>query len=121
MVRGAASRWPAAARIAFTPANTPQGRYNPLILRAAEQGNLAKALNLARQLRELSPVPSLETYEALAKAFAVHGLSREALRVIDDAEAAGITPDVEVWNQVLSVRVIYSTRLVTYQAEDGPI
>jgi pentatricopeptide repeat protein len=46
----------------------------------------------------------LTTYTALAKGFANHGLHEEALRLLDDARAVGVEPDVNLWNQVLKVR-----------------
>ena len=46
----------------------------------------------------------LTTYTALAKGFANHGLYEEALRLLDDARAVGVEPDVNLWNQVLKVR-----------------
>merc|ERR1712093_312691 len=50
--------------------------------------------------------PDVDTYEALAKSFALHGLHLEALRLIDDARAVGVEPDVGVWNQVLRAHVL---------------
>ena len=108
-------RWPLTSiltkqRVSFDPANSPLTRYNSLILRNAEKGNLPKALALANQFavryKDVAS-PNLETFEAIAKAFAVHGLKDEVFRLIDDARATGISPDVAIWNQVLRVSEIY--------------
>lgn len=61
------------------------------------------AAQLKQTLAQLGEKPDLTTYEVLAKAFAVHGLYREAIRLIDDAKAAGVEPDIGVFNQVLRV------------------
>lgn len=64
---------------------------------------LQLAKELKQQLAASDEKPDHTTYEALARAFAVHGCHREALRVIEDAKAAGLEPDVGIWNQVLRV------------------
>lgn len=99
-------------RLVYAPISTPVQRYNALINRSAERGNLVAALEsaaaLQRTLVRLEQKPDSTTYEALAKAFAVHGLYREALRLLDDARAAGVEPDVGVFNQVLRVSIMYT-------------
>lgn len=97
-------------RLTYAPINTPVQRYNALIGRCADRGDLVKALQSAAQLKQtlaqLEERPDATTYEALAKAFAVHGLYREALHLIDDAKATGVEPDIGVFNQVLRVSVL---------------
>jgi pentatricopeptide repeat protein len=97
-----------APRLSYAPIRAPLQRYNALISRLADKGDLVRALQLAQELKrnliETGQKPDLTTYEVLAKAFALHGLSREALQIVDDAKAEGINPDIGVWNQVLRVR-----------------
>lgn len=98
---------PEQPRLSYAPLRAPIQRYNALISRHGDKGNLAQALRMAAELRESlaksDQGPDVITYEALAKAFAIHGLYREALRLIDDAKSAGVDPDVGVFNQVLRV------------------
>lgn len=92
---------------AYAPLNIQIHRQNAAIERCAEDGNLRQALMLARDLRtklqHTSTGPDANTYNALAKNFAVHGLASEAMRLVQDARAAGIEPDVDMWNEVLRV------------------
>lgn len=98
-------------RLSYAPLSGPVQRYNALIDRYGDKGRLPAALQVAAQLKQtllkLEEKPDTTTYEKLAKAFAVHGLYREAIRLIDDAMAAGVEPDVGVYNQVLRVGVCY--------------
>lgn len=112
---------PGTSTAAYAPLNAQILRINQGIERAADAGNLAKALRMARHLRDklqesaaaagngngngkAASRADLTTYTALAKGFANHGLYEEALRLLDDARAVGVEPDVNLWNQVLKVR-----------------
>lgn len=108
---------PEQPRSTYAPLRAPLQRYNAMINRFADRGNAAQALRMAAELRQSlatsEQAPDVITYEALAKAFAVHGLYQEALRIIDDAKAAGVEPDIGVFNQVLRVRSQRSLPRVT--------
>ena len=110
---------PGTSTAGYAPLNAQILRINQGIERAADAGNLAKALRMARHLRDklqesaaansgngkaAASKADLTTYTALAKGFANHGLHQEALRLLDDARAVGVEPDVNLWNQVLKVR-----------------
>lgn len=97
-------------KLVYAPFAAPIQRYNALLSRCADRGNLSLALQSAAQLKqtlaERGEGPDTTTYEALARAFAVHGLYSEALRLLEDARAAGVEADVGVYNQVLRVSIV---------------
>lgn len=97
------------ARLLYSPISRPLQRYNALISRIAERGDVAKALQKASELKEVlarsNEKPDVTTYESIAKAFAVHGFYREAFRLLDDAKDVGVVADVGLFNQILRVGV----------------
>lgn len=100
----------AAARAtpAYSPLNGRTTNINRGIRRAADSGYLAKALQLAGVLKTgdgdvAGSKPDSSTYEALAAAFAYHGLHVQALQCLDDAKDVGVVLDTAVYNEVLRV------------------
>ena len=106
--------WPGQRqRLQYAPLVAPLSRVNAQIAKHADAGNLPRCLQLASQLQKRHGVrPDTATYEGLSRAFAGHGLAKECWRLVEDARAAGIEPDVAIWNQVLraSCSLIFGLR-----------
>lgn len=80
------------------------GRYNLILGRLADRGDLAQCLYLAAQMKAQGVKPDILTYDCLIRACVKDGLAKEAMAIFEDMLATGLRPERETFHLLFEVR-----------------